>query len=375
MSPLDSVPRSGIDKDDENDDDDDYDDEDESEQMATEQERCERTAAKNMWMLMRNKGQVQRFKDPIALVKTLLPRVAHPFDLMLVYGTPAFGSFVPGHASLADDAPLEDVVREQRRQSDEKALADTEEFLIGVARSVGRLKRHGIPDVLSAARIVLRDWSHAALGYYAVPAERAKNVLSNGSEDAKHQWHTAAGLVEGMKIVAPRKEWRKTWKSRELRLLPVPYAPYGTSVLVFGPIPEDEDESDQNEDVPVYEDDEDGDEASDDDDYNDEMMEDLEEDEDIDDEEDDGDDDDNDDEEEEEEEEEEVEDETRLEDDELPQSPPTKQRLAKVQKSAKPRTTSISKRSSKPPSKPKAVPKPKKSVPKPGEAYDINAYF
>ena len=79
--------------------------------------------------------------------------------------------------------------------------------------------------------------------------------------------------------------------------------------------------------------------------------------------------------EEEEEEEEEVEDETRLEDDELSQSPPTKQRLAKVQKSDKPRATTISKRSSKPPSKPKAAPKPKKSVPKPGEAYDINAYF
>ena len=371
MSPLDSVPRSGIDKDDDEDEDDE---EDESEQMATEQERCERTAAKNMWMLMRNKGQVQRFKDPIALVKTLLPRVAHPFDLMLVYGTPAFGSFVPGNASLADDAPLEDVVREQRRQSDEKALADTEEFLIGVARSVGRLKRHGIPDILSAARIVLRDWSHAALGYYAVPAERAKGVLSHGSEDAKHQWHTAAGLVERMKIVAPRKEWRKTWKSRELRLLPMPCAPYGSSMLVFGPILEDEDESDQNEDVPVYEDDEDGDKASDGDDYDDEMMKDLAEDEDIDDD-DDGDDEDDDYEEEEEEEEEEVEDETRLEDDELSQGPPTKQRLAKVQKSDKPRATTISKRSSKTPSKPKAAPKPKKSVPKPGEAYDINAYF
>ena len=79
--------------------------------------------------------------------------------------------------------------------------------------------------------------------------------------------------------------------------------------------------------------------------------------------------------EEEEEEEEEVEDETRLEDDELSQGPPTKQRLAKVQKSDKPSATTISKRSSKTPSKPKAAPKPKKSVPKPGEAYDINAYF
>ena len=78
---------------------------------------------------------------------------------------------------------------------------------------------------------------------------------------------------------------------------------------------------------------------------------------------------------EEEEEEEEVEDETRLEDDELSQGPPTKQRLAKVQKSDKPSATTISKRSSKTPSKPKAAPKPKKSVPKPGEAYDINAYF
>ena len=115
-----------------------------------------------------------------------------------------------------------------------------------------------------------------------MPAERAKGVLSHGSEDAKHQWHTAAGLVERMKIVAPRKEWRKTWKSRELRLLPMPCAPYGSSMLVFGPILEDEDESDQNEDVPVYEDDEDGDKASDGDDYDDEMMKDLAEDEDID---------------------------------------------------------------------------------------------
>ena len=192
------------------------------------------------------------------LVQTLLSRVAHPVDLMMIYGTPAFGSFVPERASLADDAPLEDVVRDQHRQSDEKAYADTEQFLISVARSVGRLKRMGVPDVLGAARILLRDWSHAVLGYYAVPHDRAKHVLSHGSSQEKKIWTSVAELVDQVKTVLPRRDWRQNWASRELRLVPLKEAPFEQVDLVFAPVPEDADD----DDIPEFEDEEiDSDEA------------------------------------------------------------------------------------------------------------------
>jgi hypothetical protein len=318
---------------------------------------------------MRNQGNVQRFKDPVMLVQTLLSRVAHPVDLMMIYGTPAFGSFVPERASLADDAPLEDVVRDQHRQSDEKAYADTEQFLISVARSVGRLKRMGVPDVLGAARILLRDWSHAVLGYYAVPHDRAKHVLSHGSSQEKKIWTSVAELVDQVKTVLPRRDWRQNWASRELRLVPLKEAPFEQVDLVFAPVPEDADD----DDIPEFEDEEiDSDEADGIKKPGEDLEEDLEEDDDEDDlDEDDLDEDDLDENLDEEDFDDEdldgEEDQEDEEEDEIePVVHPSKKRTSK-KRSAKPITPKRAAKTTKPSSR--------KAAPKPGEAYDINAYF
>jgi len=292
------------------------------------------TQAKLLWMLMRNQGQVQRFKDPIALVRTLLPRVAHPVDLMMAYGTPAFGSFVPERATLADDVPDNEALREYERQTEAKAMADTEEFLIGVARSVGRLKRMGVPDTVSAARLLLRDWAHDGLGYYAMPQSKAKAVLANGSSQEKKLWADVEQLVQAMDVVRPRKEWRQAWASKELRLKALEKVPYDEDALVFMPILEDleDDEEDDDEDIEEDMEEEGFDEDDDEDD-----------DEDL--------------------------------DEKEPVPPPSKKRT-KTPVTKRARELSKPTKESRPakPSRPAQAP-PKRRAPAPGEAYDINAYF
>ena len=49
------------------------------------------------------------------------------------------------------------------------AFAETKDFLMAVARSRGRLKKGGIPDVPGAARSILRDWNAGRIPYYTVP--------------------------------------------------------------------------------------------------------------------------------------------------------------------------------------------------------------
>ena len=46
-------------------------------------------------------------------------------------------------------------------------------FLTSLARVQGRLKKHGVPDLDAAARIVLRDWSLSQFPYYTLPAKGA----------------------------------------------------------------------------------------------------------------------------------------------------------------------------------------------------------
>ncbi|WFD04570.1 hypothetical protein MOBT1_003281 [Malassezia obtusa] len=354
-----SLPAPGDDEDDEEEEE-----EDAAEDAHGELARLEKQRIKLLWMLSRNQGNVQRFKDPQALVRTLLSRVAHPEDLMLMYGTPAFGSFVPAEATLSDDAPAEEVLLEHVQLAQDKADADTEQFLIGVARSVGRLKRKGIPDVFGAARRILRDWSHAGLGYYAKPLDRQKTVQASGSSADKARWEKAQAEVDRIAAVLPRKQWREQWQGHELRLNALQQGPLADESLVFAPVPEEEDDEEEDEeDVPVYggEDQEGLDEEDEEDEDEDEDEEDEDEDED----------------------EEDEEDEDEDEDEGVPPAkaprkraaPPTPAKPAKraaqptkpAAKPAKRAATGASKG---------AAPKPSaKRTPAPGEAYDLNAYF
>ncbi|PKI83469.1 hypothetical protein MVES1_002680 [Malassezia vespertilionis] len=234
--------------------DDDDESEEEREDPALALAQMETARNKLRWILMRNQGKMQRFKDPSALVRVFLERAAHPEDLMLKYSIPAFGSFVPVPVTASDDAPVEDVLLEQSRRLDEKAQADTQQFLISVARSVGRLKRHGVPDATGAARILLRDWSQDGFGYYAKPLDSAKAVQAQGSKADKARWSEAEKKVAHLAgVVLPRRQWREQRSAHELRLTPLEHGPLEEEALSFAPLPEDEDEAEtEEEDVPVY---------------------------------------------------------------------------------------------------------------------------
>ncbi|KAH9007137.1 GNL3L/Grn1 putative GTPase-domain-containing protein [Lactarius hatsudake] len=89
-------------------------------------------------VLLRNKGRIDHLKDPIPAVSYIVSR-AETEDLMVHYCLPAF------------------------------AKGDADAFLMGVARANALVKKGGDPDLVSAARLVLRDWSTGKLPRYAVP--------------------------------------------------------------------------------------------------------------------------------------------------------------------------------------------------------------
>ena len=270
---------------------------------------------------------------------------------MLIYGTPAFGSFVPAQPSLDEDAPADEALLEQELLAQDKARADTEQFLIGVARSVGRLKRKGVPDTFGAARRILRDWSHAGLAYYAKPPVTRKAVQTTGTKADQARWGKAQAQVAHIAAaVLPRKLWREQWENRELRLTALPQGPLADEPLVFAPVPdEDEDEDEDEEDVPVYGGDDDEEEEDEEDEEDEEVLDGTSEDEDED----------------EEEEEEEASD----EEDEVPPPKPSRKRSAPAAAPANKRRAAPAPKAAK---AAKAAPKRK---PAPGEAYDLNAYF
>merc|ERR1719507_44596 len=55
---------------------------------------------------------------------------------------------------------------------------DTNEFLSLIGRSMGRLKKGGVPDQIVAARIVLNDWNCGKIKYFTHPPEEEKSVTA-----------------------------------------------------------------------------------------------------------------------------------------------------------------------------------------------------
>lgn len=52
---------------------------------------------------------------------------------------------------------------------------DINEFLLHLAHQRGKLKHGGIPDIDSAAKIVLQDWNSGKIPYYTIPPVIDKN--------------------------------------------------------------------------------------------------------------------------------------------------------------------------------------------------------
>ena len=59
----------------------------------------------------------------------------------------------------------------------------THEFLSLVARSMGRLKKGGIPDQTVAARIILNDWNCGKIKYFTHPPEEETSQKQAGADN------------------------------------------------------------------------------------------------------------------------------------------------------------------------------------------------
>ncbi|KDN37804.1 hypothetical protein K437DRAFT_34999 [Tilletiaria anomala UBC 951] len=152
-------------------------------------------------VLIRNKGSLQRIKEPMPLIYAFLNKIENPSDLQLVYSIPAFP--VP---SSSDSSHAE---------------AAAESFLVGLARARGRLKKRDLPDSHGAARILLRDWSAGDLKYYSKPPP----LLSSGASASSNSKGKAKAAETGIELAKaldgkclPRKEWRLKWAAKEIRL-------------------------------------------------------------------------------------------------------------------------------------------------------------
>lgn len=133
----------------ESDDEEDEEDEDE-EAQAAKFDALEKMVAKDI--LTRNLGRVDKIKDPLPLVKWIVER-ASPQDLTLAYNVPYF------------------------------MKGDVQGFLVSLARTNGRVRKHGDADVNAAARIVLRDWSESSFPYYTMPGKSALEGAAAVAED------------------------------------------------------------------------------------------------------------------------------------------------------------------------------------------------
>ncbi|KAI5825494.1 P-loop containing nucleoside triphosphate hydrolase protein [Schizophyllum commune Tattone D] len=121
-------------------------------------------------ILMRNKGRIDRLKDPEPAVDHFVLR-ATTEDLMLLYNLPAF------------------------------MKEDSTAFLTGVARAKQLIKKHGAVDLTNASRVVLRDWSTGRIKWYtpgptssAEPSEAVEAILSR--LPTRKELRRAGGLVK-----------------------------------------------------------------------------------------------------------------------------------------------------------------------------------
>merc|ERR1712025_1548315 len=94
---------------------------------------------------LRNALKVESLADPVTPVVAILARVPRE-HLMLQYSLSTF--------------------------------ADTSEFLAKLAISLGKLRKGGVPDRETAARIVLGDWNSGKIKYCTHPPEEEKQTSS-----------------------------------------------------------------------------------------------------------------------------------------------------------------------------------------------------
>lgn len=183
-------------------DDDDIDDDDEAVRLR-DQEAAHR-------ILIRNSGSIFKVREPFPLVDALMKRVSQVSDLMVTFNVAAFN--------------------------------DLEGFLIGVARTQGRLRKGAVPDTIAACRHILRGWSDGEIGYYSKPPNDVA-----GLEEARKAIESDASLKG---VCLHRREWRQRWSGKELRLTTGDIGMFGSAKLAFSKSDDamDEDEGEEEDD-------------------------------------------------------------------------------------------------------------------------------
>ncbi|KZT20648.1 hypothetical protein NEOLEDRAFT_1172411 [Neolentinus lepideus HHB14362 ss-1] len=122
-------------------------------------------------ILLRSRGRIDKLKDPEPAVDYIVKHAEHE-HLMLLYNLPAF------------------------------VRGDTKGFLAGVARANALIKKGGLTDHATAARIVLRDWSTGRFARYSSPptspagqsVEDLKNMLE--TLKTRKEMSTSVSLVK-----------------------------------------------------------------------------------------------------------------------------------------------------------------------------------
>ncbi|KAJ3849726.1 GTP-binding protein [Lentinula lateritia] len=126
-------------------------------------------------ILLRNKGRIDRLKDPSGPVAHLVSR-ANPEDLMLLYGLPTFPK------------------------------GDVNAFISGIARSQQLVRKRGMLHLTGALKVVLRDWCIGKIHWYSMPSSNV--VVDTSSPNA---WVQAlyAKADEALASLKSRKAMRK----------------------------------------------------------------------------------------------------------------------------------------------------------------------
>lgn len=204
-------------------------------------------------ILLRNKGRIDRLKDPSFPVAHIVAR-GNAEDLMLLYSIPAF------------------------------AKGDAEAFLSGVARANQLIKKKGQLDLTGAARIVLRDWSLGKLARYTTASAPAPSS-DNAALDVAKLYANDEPILASLKT---RKEMRKAGGVVKFSPGAVETRKVAVDEPWVGLAGEDDEEGEESEedDLEVGQDEEDEDEEGDLDEEDDEEEE-MDEGEDTDDDEDD----------------------------------------------------------------------------------------
>ncbi|KAI1793027.1 P-loop containing nucleoside triphosphate hydrolase protein [Ganoderma leucocontextum] len=134
-------------------------------------------------ILLRNRGHIERLKDPSAVMSELVSRSSRE-DLMLMYNLPIF---------MEGDATA---------------------FLSSLARANGFIKKKGNPDLTGAARTVLRDWSSGKLVRYTAPSHPTPSCSNSSDQSLADVYAKDASVLSKL---STRKELRKSGGLVKLR--------------------------------------------------------------------------------------------------------------------------------------------------------------